>query len=113
MAGHRNSQVEHVEEFATELNVQENIEFPLKAQGISKQIREQRIEQMLTRVQLDEFARANPTRLSRGQQQRVVMARALVGKPAVLLKDEPLCSLDDAANWQSSNLPRNGKEVLS
>jgi len=77
------------------LTVHGNLDFALKAQDLSREIREQRIQEMLTRVRLNGFEDSCPTPLSGGQQQRVAVARALVSHPMALLMDEPLSNLDD------------------
>jgi ABC-type Fe3+/spermidine/putrescine transport system ATPase subunit len=77
------------------LTVRGNLEFALKAQGLSREIREKRIQEMLARVRLNGFEDSYSTRLSGGQQQRVAVARALVSQPLALLMDEPLSNLDD------------------
>ncbi|MBZ5677198.1 MAG: ABC transporter ATP-binding protein [Acidobacteriia bacterium] len=77
------------------LTVYQNLEFALKAQGLTADVRRQRIGEVLARVRLDEFSGTYPARLSGGQQQRVAIARALVAQPLALLMDEPLSNLDD------------------
>jgi ABC-type Fe3+/spermidine/putrescine transport system ATPase subunit len=77
------------------LTVYQNLEFALKAQGLSPEVRQQRIREMLVRVHLRDSATFYPGRLSGGQQQRVAIARALVAQPLALLMDEPLSNLDD------------------
>ena len=77
------------------LTASQNLEFALKAQGVTSEVRKQRIAAMLARVQLDGLENIYPNQLSGGQQQRVAIARALVAEPLALLMDEPLSNLDD------------------
>ena len=80
------------------LSVEENIAFGLKAGGVSKGERKERIGAILTLVDLPGYEKRKPSQLSGGQQQRVALARALVLEPKILLMDEPLSSLDTALN---------------
>ncbi len=76
------------------LSVKGNIEFGLKAKGLPKIERKQRIREILKLVGMAGYADRKPGELSGGQQQRVALARALALEPRVLLMDEPLSSLD-------------------
>ncbi|MCB2106269.1 MAG: ATP-binding cassette domain-containing protein [Rhodobacteraceae bacterium] len=75
-------------------SVRDNVAFPLRIQGIDAGERRKRADQWIERVGLRDFAAALPRELSGGMQQRVGLARALVGDPPVLLMDEPLAALD-------------------
>jgi len=76
------------------LTVAGNLELGLRARGVPRTVRRQRVAEMLELVELGDRARARPGELSGGEQQRVALARALVLRPRALLLDEPLSSLD-------------------
>jgi NitT/TauT family transport system ATP-binding protein len=76
------------------LTVQENVEAPLQARGLSSAERRERSLKMLDTVGLDGFEAAYPKELSGGMKQRVGFARALVVEPEVLFMDEPFSALD-------------------
>lgn len=76
------------------LTVFENVVFALRCQKINDDEINRRAEEALQLVQLECFGQRMPKQLSGGQQQRVAIARAIINRPAVLLLDEPLSSLD-------------------
>jgi putative ABC transport system ATP-binding protein len=80
----------------------ENVAAPLLYRGIRRTARLDRARHALQRVGLAERADYDPSQLSGGQLQRVAVARALVGEPALLLADEPTGNLDS----------RSGAEVM-
>jgi putative ABC transport system ATP-binding protein len=77
-----------------DLTVFENIEYPLALRGIPVPDRKARVEAALDRVGLTVRAKQRPGSLSGGHQQLVAVARAIAGRPAILLADEPTGNLD-------------------
>jgi len=86
-----------------DLTVFENVELPLTYRGMGTGDRKTLVTQALDRVGMAHRAKHLPSQLSGGQQQRVAVARALAGKPAILLADEPTGNLDS----------RNGEAVMN
>ncbi len=77
-----------------DLTVSENVELPLTYRGMSASERRERVREALERVGMGHRTRHYPSQLSGGQQQRVAVARAIAGRPLMLLADEPTGNLD-------------------
>ena len=74
--------------------VAENVAFPLEVRGLASKDVRRKVTTALRAVGLDHKQHKFPLSLSGGEQQRVAVARALVGDPALLLADEPTGNLD-------------------
>ncbi|HZE27452.1 MAG TPA: ABC transporter ATP-binding protein [Terriglobales bacterium] len=99
-----------------DLTVYENVELPLTyRQKMSAPDRKKRVMDSLERVGMAHRIRHYPSQLSGGQQQRVAVARALSGKPSIMLADEPTGNLDsrngEAVMQLLQNLHREGATI--
>lgn len=85
-------------------SVEKNLEFVLKATGWeNKKVIKDRINEVLIEVNMQNKAYKMPHELSGGEQQRIVIARALLNSPALILADEPTGNLD----------PETGNQIVS
>ena len=82
----------------------ENVELPLLLTGVGPKESRRRAIEMLERVGLGHRVDHRPNEMSGGEQQRVTIARALVGKPAIVWADEPTGNLDSAMAVQVMDL---------
>lgn len=88
----------------TDRTVGENLDFVLRATGWSRSdLRQQRIKEVLTLVEMSGCEARMPNTLSGGEQQRIVIARALLNDPKLILADEPTGNLD----------PETGHNIVS
>ncbi len=101
----------------TDRNVYDNLRFVLDATGWKKrEEKDERIEEVLKQVGMLNKSYKMPHELSGGEQQRIVIARALLNKPRLILADEPTGNLDPATSEQIVNhlheIAKNGTAVV-
>jgi cell division transport system ATP-binding protein len=101
----------------TDRSVHDNLEFALRATGwTNKTATEDRIREVLEKVGLQNKGFKMPHKLSGGEQQRVVIARALLNDPEIILADEPTGNLDPETSEDIHRLMRsisdNGRAVV-
>ena len=77
-----------------DMTVYENVEYPLTVRGVAGPERKSRVDAALDRVGLSARAKQRPGSLSGGHQQLVAIARAIAGRPPIVLADEPTGNLD-------------------
>ncbi len=88
------------------LNVEENVEYIMMLQGISKEVRHERVVEILDKMGMKGYENRFPSQLSGGQQQRVAIARAMASSPALILADEPTANLDSATSTSLLDMMR-------
>ena len=93
-------------------NVFDNVAYGLRVRHLPEAEIKERVNEMLTLVNLSSFAKRSISKLSGGQQQRVAIARALILKPKVLLLDEPLAALDLKLRKDMQNELKNIQKAL-
>ena len=98
-------------------NVKDNLHFVLKATGWTNEIDIQhKIDEVLEKVGVKEYANKMPHQLSGGEQQRVAIARALLNNPEIILADEPTGNLDPQTSVEVLDVLKkinaNGKTVI-
>ena len=99
------------------LNVFDNIAFPLKTMGASREEIIERVMSLAKQLELTVCLTRKPRQLSGGQQQRVALARALIKKPSICFLDEPLSNIDPeqrrvARELMKKTLKLNGCTVI-
>lgn len=98
------------------MTVFQNLEYALKVHKVDKQIRNQRIKQVMDTLNLTEYADRLPSQLSGGQKQRVAVGRGMVKKSKIFLLDEPLSNIDvqlrEKARDELQKLHENDQQTI-
>ncbi|MBI5873811.1 MAG: ABC transporter ATP-binding protein [Candidatus Omnitrophica bacterium] len=94
------------------LNSLENAEYVALLQGVPQNRRRNEILQILKELRLDNLANRKPSELSAGQQQRVAVVRAILGRPKIVLADEPTANLDSKTGAELIELMKTMSQNL-
>lgn len=94
------------------MSITDNVQLPLMVRKMSRSQRRKNAVSLLTSVGLGDKLHRKPTELSGGEQQRVAVARALVGKPSIILGDEITGNLDSRTTFQIIDLLRDLNQRL-
>ncbi|UDL76724.1 ABC transporter ATP-binding protein [Corynebacterium uberis] len=87
-----------------ELSAVENVALPLQLDGTRRGLARRKAQEALDKLGLGELATRRPGQLSGGQMQRVAVARAIAGNPAIIFADEPTGALDQATGHEVMQL---------
>ena len=85
------------------MNVYDNIRFPLKVRGIDKSTHNEKVMRAVKMVELENFCHRRPAELSGGQKKLLELARSIINEPEILLLDEPLAGVN----------PKLAEDILS
>lgn len=86
------------------LSIEDNVAFPLELRGSTRKQAVHEAREVLTAVGLGDKLKRHPDDLSGGQRQRVAVARAVAGRPPLILADEPTAALDAETGQQVTEL---------